>query len=106
MYGQPLNPRRTSFGIAEEDGNVVLYVLDLDEPDNDDVRDIDHPDFDYYWGNACENVFELWKRPSRIKRFRESGELKPLLSGIEQARMWCRSIGMIEDPTLVGAVGG
>ena len=84
MFGQPMNPARCEFELQEDTfgdmgdpGDIVLIVGDLDEPDNDDIRDVLHTDFDYYWGNACENVFVS-------EKFKD----------IEDARKWCLSIGM------------
>jgi len=87
MYGQPMNPARCEFELQEDTfgdmgdpGDIILIVGDLDDPDNDDIRDVLHPDFDNYWGNACENVFVS----DGVMHF----------SGIEDARQWCLSIGM------------
>lgn len=101
MYGQPLQPNRCEFSLHIDndqadmyvagDGDICLCITDLDEPDNDDVRDVDHPDFDKYWGNACENVF-LSEGFDHFK-------------SLEDARKWCLSIGMVESPEQL-VVGG
>jgi hypothetical protein len=74
-----------------EDGDICLCISDLDEPDNDDIRDVLHPDFDRFWGNACENVF----LSNGFKDFKT----------IEDARRWCLAIGMVESTELL-QVGG
>ena len=110
MYGQPLDPKRTSFAISDEDGVITLWVVDLDEEDNDDIRDINHPDFDNYWSNAMECVFELNDQDMinfliRLNK-NKAKTLKPPLKTMEEARNWCLSIGMVEDKELAGSVGG
>ena len=77
MYGEPLQPNRTSFKIGVFDGSISIFVTDLDEQDNDDVREVVHPDFERFWDNDMENVF------STIH-----------FQTIEEARDWCVSIGM------------
>ncbi len=93
IYGQPLEPNRCEFSLHIDnedaemyvagDSDICLCITDLDEPDNDDVRDINHPDFDKFWSNACENVF-------LSNGFND-------FATIEDARQWCLSIGMIEN---------
>ncbi len=93
MYGQPMKPNRCEFSIFIDDntsdmyvagdGDICLCITDMDEPDNDDIRDVDHPDFDKFWGNACENVF----LSDGFKHFKS----------LEDAKNWCLSIGMIEQ---------
>jgi len=67
MYGKPLEPNKALFHIstpeefAEEQGDdeeyvVSMFIVDMDEPDNDNIRDIKHPDFDRYWGNTMKIV--------------------------------------------------
>jgi hypothetical protein len=93
MYGEPLEPRKALFHIstpeefAEEQGDdeeyvVSMFVVDMDEPDNDNVRDVKHPDFDRYWGNMMENCFEVY----------DEGEDW----SYEKALEWCLSIGMVQ----------
>lgn len=93
MYGKPLEPNKALFHIstqeefAEENGDDEIYkptmfVVDIDEPSNDNIRDINHPDFDRYWGNSMENCFEVY------------GEGEGW--SYEKALEWCLSIGMIE----------
>lgn len=93
MHGEIMKPDRCEFTLFIDDGSSDMYVSgdgdiclcisDLDEPDNDDIRDVDHPDFDTYWGNACENVF----LSNKFDDFKD----------IEEARQWCLSIGMVEQ---------
>lgn len=80
MYGEPLQPKRCKFDIGIFDGLITIFVTDLDQRDNDDVRDIVHPDFDKYWGNEMENVFST----DNFKTMRE-------------AKDWLTSIGMEYD---------
>lgn len=61
MYGQPLNPKRTSFAIHDWDGDncdFAVFLTDMDDESNDDVREVDHPDWEDKFDNAMENVFE------------------------------------------------
>jgi len=94
MYGQPMNPTRCEFEISTDDGmlsevgDIVLVIGDLDEPDNDDIRDVIHADFDRLWDNACENVFTSDKFKTE-----------------EEARKWCLSIGMKEANESLGLGG-
>ncbi len=135
MYGKPLDPKKTAFGIGYEDkyrhiqsGNIIeeydynkkttnkgeytmviprpfqIFLLDLEDPSNDDIRDVVHPDFDALWGNSCECVFEPWKQ-SWIDKYSKNKNLKALTNS-HDARQWLISIGMKEDPTLAHAVGG
>ena len=95
MYGQPLMPNRCEFWLFIDDGgddkdmyiagegDICLCISDLDEPDNDDIRDVVHPDFDKFWDNACENIF----LSHGFKHFKS----------LEDAKKWCLSIGMIES---------
>lgn len=92
MYGQPLDPKRTAFTFYGDcwddkltETNFSIYLTDLDDPSNDDVRDVDHPDFDTYWGNAMENVFEP-----------NDPYIGEALDTQTKARQWLLSIGMIE----------
>ena len=78
MYGEPLQPNRTGFDIGIFSGQITISVSDLDELDNDDVREVVHPDFETYWGNEMENVFST----EHFKTMREAID-------------WCVSIGMI-----------
>lgn len=66
MYGHPLQPKRCGFTLhtpddknlyVDEDITMNLCIYDLDEP-NDDIRKVLHPEFDKYWANACEGIFE------------------------------------------------
>lgn len=93
MYGQPIKPEKCLFNIFIDDGtddmyvagdgDICLCITDEDCPDNDDIRDIDHPDFDKYWGNAAENVF----LSDGFKHFKSLGE----------AKQWCFEVGMKEN---------
>jgi hypothetical protein len=78
MYGEPLQPNRTKFEIGVFDGEISIAVFDLDELDNDDVREVVHPDFEKYWDNVMENCFVT-------EHFKT----------MQEAKDWCISIGMI-----------
>lgn len=96
MYGKPLKPQKTSFTIEDSDlndGGFTIYLTDLEEPSNDDVRDVDHPDFDILWGNAMENVFEPWDQEWIDNH--EERKLKAITTK-KMAREWLLSIGMTE----------
>ncbi len=80
MYGEPLQPNRCQFEISIFDGIITLAVEDLDDPSNDDVREVVHPDFEKYWDNSMENVFETTHFKS-----------------MQEAKDWCISIGMVFD---------
>lgn len=77
MYGEPLQPNRCLFDIGVFNGLISIFIEDLDESNNDDVRDVVHPDFDRYWGNDCENMFST-------RHFKT----------MQEAKEWCVSIGM------------
>lgn len=82
MYGEPLKPKRTAFTIEDDDNEsgFAVYLTDLDDPSNDGVRDVDHPEFEVKFGNMAENLFE----PSSSKMTKA------------EARAWLLSIGMTE----------
>lgn len=73
-----MKPNRCIFEVGEYDGQTSLIIGDLDDSSNDDIREVDHPDFDKYWYNEMENTFS-------------SDKLNQ-----EEARKWCLSIGMVE----------
>ncbi len=93
MYGHPLEPNKCKFLLFIDDGEADMYISgdgdiclcieDIDESDNDDIRDINHPDFDKLCNNASENVF----LSNGFEDFKS----------LEEARKWCLSIGMIES---------
>jgi len=86
MYGQPINPKRALFYIMEHNEDYSfgepfgMFIVDMDDPSNDDIREVDHPDFDSKWENDSENDFtprdENW--------------------AIQDAEAWCLSIGMVK----------
>lgn len=78
MYGEPLQPNRCKFDLGIFDGIIQIFIIDLDEESNDDVRDVVHPDFERYWSNDMENIFST----DHFKTMQE-------------AKDWCISIGMI-----------
>ena len=96
MYGEPLEPNRTGFNLEEghssDDYGFQLWLIDLDEPSNDDIRDVNHPEFDMYWGNASECQFLPWEEnyhPESHKTFKN----------MKEAREWLVSIGMQDMDT-------
>lgn len=97
MYGQPLKPNRASFEFFEDEGEFTIHVSDLDDPSNDDVRDVDHPDWDTLWGNEMENVFSPWDQDTVRNGFYgdKPSDLQPLTNK-NKARAWLLSIGMTE----------
>ncbi len=80
MYGEPLQPNKCKFDIGVFDGYITISITDLDEEDNDDIRDVVHPDFEKYWDNDAENIFST----THFKTMQE-------------AQDWCISIGMEFD---------
>lgn len=80
MYGEPLQPNRCKFQIGVFDGEISIFITDLDEEDNDDVREVVYPDFDNFWGNSMENCF-----------------VTEHFQTMQQATEWCVSIGMTFD---------
>lgn len=83
MYGQPLKPNECLFEIGvfdNFDNEITIIIEDLTDSSNDDVREVDHADFDFYWENMMENVFSSTK-------FRT----------MKDAKDWCISIGMKFD---------
>lgn len=80
MYGQPLKPSECIFEIGVFDNEITIVIEDLTDNDNDDVREVDHPDFDNYWDNMMENVFSSEK-----------------FKNMKDAKDWCISIGMKFD---------
>lgn len=80
MYGKPLKPSECKFTLFIDDEDICLSIEDITDPSNDDVREVNYPDFDKYWDNVMENVFT-------------SNHFKSL----KDAKDWCLSIGMIEN---------
>jgi hypothetical protein len=78
MYGEPLEPNRCEFEIGVFDGEISIFITDLDEQDNDDVREVMHPSFEQFWENSMENVF-----------------VTEHFTTMQQAKDWCLSIGMV-----------
>ena len=62
------------------DNEITIIIEDLTDNSNDDVREVDHPDFDNYWDNMMENVFSSEK-----------------FKNMKDAKDWCISIGMKFD---------
>lgn len=78
MYGQPLDPTKTTFDVqVDDDGSIMVFLQDQEDPDNDDVRDVDHPDFDKLFGNECENIFSPWTQ-EQIDDYHPNSGLKAL----------------------------
>lgn len=106
MYGETLDPKKTGFAVSMDsdydEERPTLYLSDLEDPDNDDIRDVGHPDFDILFGNMCECVFET---NDQFSVSRENPNLSAL-NTVEETRQWCLSIGMTEDPNLAHSVGG
>jgi hypothetical protein len=93
MYGQPLQPNRADFTFcAGENGDdptetdFSIGVGDLDDPKNDDIREVDHPLWEDFWDNICENAFVPNTDPGET------------LDTMTKARAWLLSIGMTEKP--------
>jgi hypothetical protein len=85
-YGEPLDPKKTTFELyindgsdntCAEDGGIGLFLTDDEAEDNDDVRDVIHPDFETYWDNDMENTFSTTH-----------------FTTLKEAEKWLRSIGM------------
>ena len=106
MYGELLKPNRAGFffeaSCTDDDyegdyfddyngteNSFSIFVRDLDDKSNDGVRDVDHPDFDKYWGNECENMFGPFNKDEIEEGFEP-------LNTKTKAREWLISIGMIE----------
>ncbi len=107
MYGQPLDPKKTTFAVTQDpdydEDRPTLFLADLDDDDNDDVREISHPDFDILWSNDCENIFSS-NDQFYVSKSRKHGLMA--LNTVEEARQWCLSVGMTEDTDLAHTVGG
>ena len=91
MYGEPLNPKKTAFAIVIDPSTWLyvptLFLEDLEDPDNDDVREVNHPDFETYWGNSMENTFEACPQRYVNKinpKLKASLQLKKLANGAYQ----------------------
>ena len=115
MYGQPLEPNRTKFYIRDNSrgeyygSKIQLFLVDMDDEENDDVREVNHPEWGLYWENDSENEFSAIDEET-VKSLIDSGmndTLKELGIGysedftyfktIKEAREWLLSIGMIES---------
>lgn len=89
-----VHPSNATFGINEvkdEDSwvaGIFIEVQDTENEDNDDIRSIDHPDFDKYWDNEMECVFKTYH-----------------FTSVQDARAWLLAIGMTEVP-YTGQIGG
>lgn len=79
-----------------------IYIEDLDETDNDDIRGVDHPLWDILWCNECECVF----KPMSQKSVDPTQNYLMALVDSNDARVWLLSIGMVEDSSLAHNVGG
>lgn len=89
MYGQPLEPKNTTFRLFIDDGedeinlrcdgDIAVELTDDEDGGNDNINDINHPDWDENWEASCEGVFIA----SKFKT-------------IKEARKWLLSIGMSE----------
>jgi hypothetical protein len=92
MHGESLEPKKTAFALYEQDnshdfeveGPLQIFLVDLEDVENDDVRDVIHPEFDVFWDNICENTFEPVE------------DVKDALDTPEKARKWLKKIGMVE----------
>jgi hypothetical protein len=82
--------------------DITLWVSSISDPGNDDIRDINHKDFDKYWGNACECVFISWDQ--KWIDINEYGVIA--FKTIQEAKGWCISIGMVHNQNLAYNVGG
>lgn len=98
MNGKLLKPERLGFTIYPEIGeedikedNFTIYLTDLEDKTNYDIRGVDHPDWDMYWGNEMENVFS----PMNFD-IEDYKEIEPVLGTITKAKEWLLSIGMRE----------
>jgi hypothetical protein len=89
MYGESLDPEKTSFGIWMDDNEIVIFLNDDEDDSNDDIRDVDHPLFDLYFDNTCECMFTT-----------------SFYKTIDEAREMLLSFGMTEDKSLEGSIGG
>lgn len=101
MYGKPLDPKKTTFAIGNDGGQIYVTLMDQEDDDNDDVREVDHPDWDILFGNAMENVFEPWDQAfidNELKASGRSDKLKELTT-VDEVRNYLLSIGMTEDQT-------
>ena len=85
MYGQNLDPKKTGFSFFDDPDSPYKFAVglwDLEDEDNDDIRDVDHPDFETNFGNSSECMF--WPENDSV------GTKK-------KARAWLKSIGMKEQ---------
>ena len=101
-----IKPNDAEFAVTNDSssfGNgIVLWVSSISHPDYDDIREVDHVDFEKYWGNAMENVFEAHEQDYidsekyGVKAFKNT----------QEAIDWCISIGMVHNQSLAYQVGG
>ena len=90
MYGQPLEPAKTKFLTFLDDGTQInlynnggvgLLLIDMEDDGNDNIGEVNHPDFETYWDIASEGLFSL-------------SDNAPFTT-LEEAKAWCESIGMV-----------
>ena len=96
MSNLALNPKKTSFFafIDEYNQEIQVALIDQDDPEADDIRDIDHSEFDIFFGNASECLFIPWSQKD-LDRYQGEGKHKALTT-IEDCRIFLLSIGMTE----------
>ena len=87
MDRSKLNPNKSAFDITQDpdygETRPTLFVEDMTDDSNDNVRSVRHPDFDILWSNECENVF----RASTQRRVTEKNPNLKALDTIKEAKI-------------------
>lgn len=86
-----IKPNRAEFRISQDpdynETTPTIHIQNLDDEDDDYVQ-INHKDFNKYWNEDCECVFST-----------------DHFQTVADAKAWCLSIGMTENPN-IGEIGG
>lgn len=95
-YRPLLKPNECKFGAYKNyDDEVEIFISDF-QRDDDDIREIDHPQFNLLWDNTCENT---WVPTSR------RGSSVYHIKTVKDARNWGLAIGMTYDKSLENEEG-
>lgn len=88
-----MNPSQILFVVTQREDcgetEPHLHIQDKEDFENEDIHNINHPDFDKFWFEESENDFST-------EHFKN----------VEDARQWCLSIGMIEDLAILKEING
>lgn len=101
MYGDDKqNPKKASYCIEDNRGNDMdsdfsVFIRDLEDISNDNIRDVDSPLFESLFGNQSENLFGNLNQDDIDKNAVTS------LKTEDEIRDYLNSIGMIEDKSML-----